>query len=147
MRTARRLFSAWYVAAALAIVVPALVTPALATAQSKPKTTSAAAANETKPKNATAQCKDGTYSTAKTRQGACSKHGGVATWYADAKDAPKTESAPAAKTPPTAGKGTAKPAGDVPKNATAKCKDGTYSFAAQHSGACSHHGGVGEWYK
>ena len=34
-----------------------------------------------KPANATAQCKDRTYSTAKTKQGACSRHGGVADWY------------------------------------------------------------------
>jgi len=32
------------------------------------------------PKNATAQCTDGTFSTAKTEQGACSKHGGVKSW-------------------------------------------------------------------
>jgi hypothetical protein len=32
-------------------------------------------------------------------------------------------------------------------NATAKCKDGTYSHAATHRGACSRHGGVAEWLK
>ena len=31
--------------------------------------------------------------------------------------------------------------------ATALCKDGTYSFAAHHQGACSHHGGVAIFYK
>jgi hypothetical protein len=31
--------------------------------------------------------------------------------------------------------------------ATALCNDGTYSYAANHQGACSHHGGVAEWYK
>jgi len=31
--------------------------------------------------------------------------------------------------------------------ATALCGDGTYSFAASHKGACSHHGGVKEFYK
>lgn len=30
---------------------------------------------------------------------------------------------------------------------TAKCVDGTYSYAANHQGACSHHKGVLEWYK
>ena len=39
---------------------------------------------KSKPNNATALCKDGTYSTAKTQQGACSKHGGVQTWYGEA---------------------------------------------------------------
>jgi hypothetical protein len=28
---------------------------------------------------------------------------------------------------------------------TAKCKDGTVSHSAHHSGACSHHGGVASW--
>ena len=32
-------------------------------------------------------------------------------------------------------------------NATARCKDGTYSHARTHSGACSGHGGVGQWLK
>jgi len=31
--------------------------------------------------------------------------------------------------------------------ATAKCRDGTLSFAANHRGACSHHGGVAQWYR
>lgn len=34
-----------------------------------------------------------------------------------------------------------------PTGATAKCKDGTYSHAATHRGACSRHGGVAEWLK
>ena len=41
---------------------------------SKPKT----GADNNDPTNATAQCKDGTYSHAKNHQGACSNHGGVA---------------------------------------------------------------------
>lgn len=28
---------------------------------------------------------------------------------------------------------------------TAKCRDGSASYSAQHSGACSHHGGVAQW--
>jgi len=35
---------------------------------------------DSNPAGATAQCKDGTYSHAKTHQGACSRHGGVAKW-------------------------------------------------------------------
>jgi hypothetical protein len=31
--------------------------------------------------------------------------------------------------------------------ATAKCKDGAYSHAQGHSGACAHHGGVAQWLK
>jgi hypothetical protein len=68
-------------------------------------------------------CNDGTNSTA-TGRGACLGHGGV-------------QSAAASAPAPTAA---AAPAG-----ATAKCKDGTYSMAKHHQGACSKHGGVGEW--
>jgi hypothetical protein len=40
------------------------------------------------------------------------------------------------------------PAPVVPGNgATALCNDGTYSSAAHHQGACSHHGGVKVFYK
>jgi uncharacterized protein with FMN-binding domain len=151
-----------------------------------------AAKAATKPSNATAQCKDGTYSTAKTQANACSKHGGVGTWYADtkpAKGAPAkaattatTAPAPTAKTTPkpvppvttpaatpaatpapkattpAAKAATAAPAAkastkivsppaDAPKDAMAKCKDGTFSTSKVHSGACSKHGGVAEWYK
>jgi hypothetical protein len=34
-----------------------------------------------------------------------------------------------------------------PPGATARCRDGTYSFAKHHQGACSHHGGVAVWLK
>jgi hypothetical protein len=58
-----------------------------------------------------------------------------------APSAPAAKPAPAAKTAaPTA----AAPAG-APAGATAKCKDGTFSQAKHHSGACSHHGGVAQW--
>jgi hypothetical protein len=30
-------------------------------------------------------------------------------------------------------------------NATAQCRDGTYSFSQHHQGTCSHHGGVSGW--
>jgi hypothetical protein len=143
------------------------------------------AAAQAKPKNATAQCKDGTYTTAKTQQGACSQHGGVQTWFgpADSKKAAKaakedTKAAgaatkeaakdtgkatkDAAKATKDATKSTAKATkngaqraanavkpkpSDAPADATAKCKDGSYSHATQHRGACSGHGGVAEWYK
>ncbi|WP_084143898.1 DUF3761 domain-containing protein [Amycolatopsis taiwanensis] len=32
-----------------------------------------------------------------------------------------------------------------PAGATAKCKDGTYSFSQHRSGTCSGHGGVAQW--
>ena len=70
----RRLVMAWCVAGTLGIAVPALAMAAQAT-----------------PKNATAKCTDGTFSTAKTHVGACSGHGGVATWYKEPKDEAKAE--------------------------------------------------------
>jgi hypothetical protein len=30
---------------------------------------------------------------------------------------------------------------------TAICRDGTYSYSANHRGTCSHHKGVRTWYK
>jgi hypothetical protein len=35
--------------------------------------------------------------------------------------------------------------GTVPTGATARCRDGTYSFSQHHSGTCSRHGGVASW--
>jgi hypothetical protein len=32
-----------------------------------------------------------------------------------------------------------------PHGATARCRDGTFSFSRSHSGACSYHGGVKDW--
>ena len=105
------------------------------------------------PANATFQCKDGSYSTAKTSQGACSRHGGVDHALTAAPAAPP---AAAAAAPAAAGGGAAPASGkaptvarpaDAPANATAKCRDGTYSASQTHSGSCSHHGGVAEWYQ
>ena len=53
----------------------------------------AGAAKSVKPKGATAACKDGTYSRAKTQQGACSAHGGVAKWLAATPNQAKTKTA------------------------------------------------------
>ncbi len=33
----------------------------------------------------------------------------------------------------------------APSGATAKCRDGTYSFSQYRNGTCSHHGGVATW--
>ena len=33
----------------------------------------------------------------------------------------------------------------VPTGASAKCRDGTYSFSQHRRGTCSHHGGVSTW--
>ncbi len=112
-------------------------------------------------------CKDGTSSNA-TGRGACSGHGGVkkdaaATEKAavePAKEktakpakketvaAPAAAAAPAAPAAaPAAASRSAPAAAGGAQGATAKCKDGTYSHSTGHKGACSHHGGVGEWLK
>ncbi len=33
-----------------------------------------------------------------------------------------------------------------PEGATARCRDGSYSFSQHRQGTCSHHGGVAEWF-
>jgi hypothetical protein len=33
----------------------------------------------------------------------------------------------------------------APRGASAKCRDGTYSFSQSRRGTCSHHGGVASW--
>lgn len=33
----------------------------------------------------------------------------------------------------------------APAGATAKCRDGSYSFSQSHRGTCSWHGGVAQW--
>ena len=120
-----------------------------------------AAQAQRKPKGATAQCVDGTYSRAQSQQGACSSHGGVKTWYgAEGKTARKvertedkaerkiarTEAKADRKIDRTEDKISPRRVG-TPATATAKCNDGTYSYAERHQGACSNHGGVAEFYK
>jgi hypothetical protein len=35
--------------------------------------------------------------------------------------------------------------GQAPAGASAKCRDGTYSFSQHRGGTCSHHAGVAAW--
>jgi len=112
-------------------------------------------------------CKDGTTTTS-TGKGTCSGHGGIQKAgkpkTATAATAAPASAAPAAATPAPAKPAPAAPAATAaksstatksaptatagntdPTGATAKCKDGTYSKSAHHSGTCSSHGGVAEW--
>lgn len=120
----------------------------------------------------TVTCKDGT--TAKAGKGACSHHGGVNRSAAQAESpaapstsrpatpAPSTSRAPSASAPsaspattpappakstraPSSTTGSGKASNTDPTGAVAQCKDGTYSHSKQHTGACSHHGGVSKW--
>lgn len=90
------------------------------------------------PAGSTGLCTDGSYTSAKTKTGACSGHGGVKTWF----DAPTPAASKTAKPP----KAAPAPAATRPADATGSCKDGTFTSAASKSGACSGHGGVKEWF-
>jgi len=102
---------------------------------------------------ATVTCKDG--SSSKAGQGACSHHGGVNKGASAAGGAAANTSTPVAgaKTAstaaaPTAGSSamTSTTAGANSGAPSAKCKDGTMSYSKTHSGSCSHHGGVAQFF-
>jgi hypothetical protein len=103
-----------------------LAAPAVAAGQARP-------ARERYP---TAHCYDGTYYYGKSHAKACAHHRGVAEWLA-----------PPPRTPPP------RPSRAVPRRrsarppagATARCKDGTYSFTHRRAAACVHHGGIARW--
>jgi len=59
------------------------------------------------PKGATGRCADGTYTTAKTKENGCTKHGGVKTWFGAAASEGATPTAGAA---PAAAAASTKPA-------------------------------------
>jgi len=137
---------------------------------SKSKSTSASASSAAAPAAAAAEviCKDGT--TSHGGKGACSGHGGVDKSASASKSGATSSPASAATGGSAAPPATAPPepapthaAGPPPAPAattpatktpaaagqkgppTAKCKDGSLSYAQHHTGACSDHGGVAEW--
>jgi len=52
-----------------------------ADAKAEKKEAKAMAKEEKRPAKATGKCKDGTYTESRTRPGACTSHGGVASWF------------------------------------------------------------------
>jgi hypothetical protein len=103
-------------------------------------------------------CKDG--STSVSGRGACSHHGGVGKETERAEPVhPREPVEPAHETHPSSraeaprseaprSESSSERAEGVDRNAsgaTARCKDGEYSHALHHTGACSRHGGVATW--
>ena len=59
----------------------------------------ATACNAAAPKGSTGECKDGSYTSAETKRGACAGHGGVKDWYTQEKPAVAPSKAPQAAAP------------------------------------------------
>ncbi|PNS08551.1 DUF3761 domain-containing protein [Solilutibacter silvestris] len=107
------------------------------------------------PAGSTGQCKDGSYTSASFKMGACRGHKGVQSWFSTTDSKPAKSSGSTSTKATTASTSTAKPAASAPAAAAATapvagasgmCKDGTSTNAASKSGACRGHKGVKEWY-
>jgi hypothetical protein len=90
------------------------------------------------PKGSTGECKDGSYTSAKTERGACSRHGGVKQWYGN--EAPQKE--PQAKES-KAKESNAKESRSAP--AAEPSRSATRSEKAESSRGASANGGGRVW--
>ena len=84
----------------------------------------------------TAHCGDGTYYYGpRNRKLACAHHRGVAEWLAASNRSSSHHAA----------SGTKRRSAGAPKGATARCRDGSYSFVRVRARACAGHRGVAKW--
>ena len=99
--------------------------------------TAGAQASPARQRVPTAHCSDGTYYYGpKNRRLACAHHRGVAEWLAASGGASSSRGARAAARRRASG---------APRGATARCRDGSYSFVRNRSHACSEHKGIARW--
>lgn len=97
------------------------------------------------PSDAMGKCNDGMFSKATSKASACAGHGGLKIWYSDNNDGHPTGPAPArVSSEPDMAVGEL--VSGVPSDATAKCKDGTFSKAGKKENACKQHNGLAIWY-
>lgn len=122
--------------------------------------TAFAAAPASAPAGTTGQCKDGSFTSAAAKKGACHGHKGVKEWYAadaasststtgkdtTASSSSKKKHAAASTAASSSTTAAATPAGPKPADATGLCNDGTYYTGENKKGACRGHKGVKDWY-
>jgi hypothetical protein len=105
------------------------------------------------PSGSTGECKDGSYTSADSKRGACSGHGGVKDWYGKEKAAKRNDKSEAkaearneARKESKEERPKSEPQAKAPNDATGKCADGSYTSADNRQGACASHGGIKDWY-